>query len=326
MNIEKKREILDKIKEYDKIVIFRHKRPDGDAVGSTKGLCEILRLTYPEKDVRVINTDYSDYVGFLGGESEQMDDSFYSDALGIVIDTATVDRISNPKYELCRRVVKIDHHIDNKPYGDISWVEEERSSSCEMIADFYCTFKDELKINEEAATCIYAGMVTDSGRFRFRSVSGETLRLAGELLDVGVDTDHLYAHLYIKEYKELKFQAHVYKKMKITENGVVYLYVDKKMQKRFNLTSEQASASVSYMDSIKDSLIWLAFIENADGSIRVRLRSRFVTVNSIAEKYRGGGHDCASGATVYNRKEVKALIADADARLKEFKENNEGWL
>jgi len=326
MNIEKKREILDKIKEYDKIVIFRHKRPDGDAVGSTKGLCEILRLTYPEKDVRVINTDYSDYVGFLGGESEQMDDSFYSDALGIVIDTATVDRISNPKYELCRRVVKIDHHIDNKPYGDISWVEEERSSSCEMIADFYCTFKDELKINEEAATCIYAGMVTDSGRFRFRSVSGETLRLAGELLDVGVDTDHLYAHLYIKEYKELKFQAHVYKKMKITENGVVYLYVDKKMQKRFNLTSEQASASVSYMDSIKDSLIWLAFIENADGSIRVRLRSRFVTVNPIAEKYRGGGHDCASGATVYNRKEVKALIADADARLKEFKENNEGWL
>jgi len=98
------------------------------------------------------------------------------------------------------------------------------------------------------------------------------------------------------------------------------------MQKRFNLTSEQASASVSYMDSIKDSLIWLAFIENADGSIRVRLRSRFVTVNPIAEKYRGGGHDCASGATVYNRKEVKALIPDADARLKEFKENNEGWL
>ncbi len=326
MNNETKRAILEKIKEYGKIVIFRHKRPDGDAVGSTKGLCEILRLTYPEKDIRVINTDHCDYVSFLGGESEKVEDGFYADALGIVIDTATIDRISNPKYELCREVIKIDHHIDNKPYGDISWVEEERSSACEMIADFYCTFKDELKINSEAATCIYTGMVTDSGRFRFRSVSGETLRLAGALLDVGVDTDHLYAHLYIKEYKELKFQAHVYKKMKITENGVVYLYVDKKMQKKFNLTSEQASASVSYMDSIKDSLIWLAFIENDDKSIRVRLRSRFVTVNPIAEKYRGGGHDCASGATVYNKKEMKSLIADADIRLKEFKENNEGWL
>lgn len=326
MNTEKKRAILDKIKEYDKIVIFRHKRPDGDAVGSTKGLCEILRITYPEKDVRVINTDYSDYVRFLGGESEQMDDSFYSDALGIAIDTANTDRISNPKYEFCRELLKIDHHIDNNPYGDIYWVEEERSSACEMIADFYCTFKDELKINKEAATYIYAGMVTDSGRFRFRSVSGETLRLAGELLDVGIDTDHLYAHLYIKDYKELKFQAYIYKKMKITENGVVYLYVDKKMRKRFNLTAEQAGASVSYMDSIKGSLIWIAFIENDDNSIRVRLRSRFVTVNSIAERYRGGGHDCASGATVYNKKEMRALISEADARLKKFKENNEGWL
>ena len=326
MSIEIKKAILDKIKEYEKIVIFRHKRPDGDAVGSTKGLCEILRLTYPEKDVRIINTDYCDYVSFLDDEKWSVEDDFYSDALGIVIDTATSDRISNPKYEFCRELIKIDHHIDLKPYGDIFWVEEERSSACEMIADFYATFKDELKINSEAATCIYTGMVTDSGRFRFRSVSGETLRLAGMLLDVGVDTDHLYANLYIKEYNELKFQAYVYKKMKITENGVVYLYVDKKMQKKFGLTSEQASASVSYMDSIKGSLIWLAFIENNDKSIRVRLRSRFVTVNPIAEKYHGGGHDCASGATVYSKKELKALISDADSRLKEFKESNKGWL
>jgi phosphoesterase RecJ-like protein len=80
------------------------------------------------------------------------------------------------------------------------------------------------------------------------------------------------------------------------------------------------------MDSIKNSLIWLAFIDNDDGSIRVRLRSRFVTINSIGEKYRGGGHACAAGATVYSVEEMKALIADADARLKEFKETNEGWL
>ena len=86
------------------------------------------------------------------------------------------------------------------------------------------------------------------------------------------------------------------------------------------------SASVSYMDSIKDSLIWLAFIENDDNSTRVRLRSRFVTVNQIAERYRGGGHACAAGATVYSREEMEALIAEADACLKDFKENNVGWL
>lgn len=326
MNFEKKLEILNKIKAYDRIIIFRHKRPDGDAVGSTKGLREILRLTYPEKEIVLINNDYSDYVSFLGNEDSEKPDEFYKEALGIVIDTATTDRISNPKFELCREIIKIDHHIDNAPYGDCYWVEDERSSACEMIADFYATFKDELKINKEAATYIYAGMVTDSGRFRFRSVSGDTLRLAGMLLELGVDTDTLYANLYMKDFNTLKFQAYVYKKMKLTENGVVYLYVDKAMKRKFGLTNEQASAAISYMDSIKNSLIWLAFIENDDGTIRVRLRSRFVTVNEIAEKYRGGGHDCASGAEVRSKREMKKLIADADARLKEYKENNEGWL
>ena len=98
------------------------------------------------------------------------------------------------------------------------------------------------------------------------------------------------------------------------------------MQKKFNLSSEEASSAVSYMDSIKGSLIWLAFIENQDGSIRVRLRSRFVTVSEVAENYRGGGHACAAGATVYSKKEMKKLIAEADERLKNYKENNEGWL
>ena len=80
------------------------------------------------------------------------------------------------------------------------------------------------------------------------------------------------------------------------------------------------------MDAIKDSLIWLAFIEGDDGTIRVRLRSRYVTVSELAERYSGGGHACAAGATVHSKKEMKQLLAEADALLKEYKENNEGWL
>lgn len=326
MITEQMKSILEAIKEYKNIAIFRHKRPDGDAVGSTKGLCEILRLTYPEKDVRLLNCDYAEYTSFLGGEDSEADDEFYKNALGIVIDTGTSDRISNPKYKLCPKLVKIDHHINVEPYGDIVWVEEHRSSASEMIAELYHSFSDEWKINVTAATCIYTGMVTDSGRFRFSSVSGDTMRLAGMLLDVGVDTEVLFARLYMKGFNTFKFQSHVYKKMKITENGVAYLYVDKGMQKKFALSSEEASAFVSYMDSIKDSLIWIAFIEGSDKTVRVRLRSRFVTVNEIAQRYHGGGHACASGATVYSKKEMKALIAEADKALREYKETHEGWL
>ncbi len=326
MNNNTKDNVFNKIKEYQRIVIFRHKRPDGDAVGSTKGLREILRLTYPEKEILLQNSDTSDYLAFLGSEDEPRDDEFFKDALGIVIDTATTDRISNPQYALCREIIKIDHHINNEPYGDIMWVDEARSSASEMIADFYLTFRDELKLSKEAATYIYTGMITDSGRFRFSSVSGDTLRLAGMLLDMGIDLDTLHANLYLKEFHTLKFQAYVYDHLKITENGVVYLHVTREMQDLFSLTYEEASASVSYMESIKNSLIWLAFIDNEDGSTRVRLRSRFVTINSIAEKYHGGGHACASGATVYSEEEAASLIADADARLKEYKATNDGWL
>ena len=326
MNYEVKKQILDKIKEYDRILIFRHKRPDGDATGSTKGLQRILQLTYPEKEILLQNTDFAEYVAFLGAEDAILPDEKYEDALGIVIDTGTMERISNQKFSFCKELIKIDHHINIAPYGCPMWVEEERSSACEMIADFYATFKDELKIDSEAATYIYCGMVTDSGRFRFRSVSGDTMRLAGMLLDVGIDVDSLYANLYMKEFEIYKFESYAYGQMQITESGVAYLYVTKEMQKEFGLSQEDASASVSLMDSIKGSLIWLAFIDNDDGSIRVRLRSRFVTINCIGEKYNGGGHACAAGATVYSVEEMNLLIADADARLKEYKENNEGWL
>ena len=170
-------------------------------------------------------------------------------------------------------------------------------------------------------------MVTDSGRFRFRSVSGETLRCAAALLDLGVDTDTLFAHLYLEKLDAFRFRAYVYENIKMTPHGVAYIYVDRAMKERFSLTDEEASNVVSCLDSIKGSIIWLAFIDNSDGAtIRVRLRSRFVTVDKLANKYRGGGHDCASGATLMSPDEIPLLLADADALIADYKENNGGWM
>ncbi len=318
--------ILNKIKEYDKIILFRHFRPDGDAIGSTKGLQAILKATYPEKEVYLQNADFSDYLAFLGGEDEPLPDEAYADALGILMDTATQERISNQKFKLCKEIIKIDHHIPVQEFGVCQWVEEERSSTCEMVAAFYDAFQEELKITKEGATYIYTGMVTDSGRFRFRDVSGETLRLAGVMLDKGVDLDFVHSNLYMRPFESFKFESYAHKKMKISENGVFSLFVTEKMKKKFRLTNEAASASVSYMEHIKGSLIWIAFIQTGDGKIRVRLRSRYVKISDLAEKYEGGGHACAAGATVYSKKEMEKLVAEADALLKEYKENNEGWL
>ena len=100
------------------------------------------------------------------------------------------------------------------------------------------------------------------------------------------------------------------------------------MQRRFGLTFESASSAISYLESIRDCLCWLAFIEPAEGdpAIRVRVRSRFVATNGISQRFHGGGHALASGATVYSREEAMLLVDAADALLREYKQTHEGWM
>ena len=327
MNLEIKQNILQKIKQYHRILLFRHIRGDGDCIGATRGLRQILRCTFPEKEILIIDPENAGSLPFLGQDDEADGRDIYANALAIVIDTATRDRVSNPDFALCREVIKIDHHIPVDPYGDLQWVEHGRSSACEMIVDFYDTFRRELVLDREAALCLYAGMVTDSGRFRYDSVTGDTLRLAAILLDAGVDTQMLFARLYLEDYDYLKFKAHVYSRMTRTENGVAWLHIDRETQARFGLNREQVGAAVDCMESILGCLCWMVFIDNDDGlTTRVRMRSRFVAINALAEQYRGGGHALACGATVNNAQEMDALISAADALVRDYKATHTDWL
>ena len=323
MNETLKQQIRQRIEAYDTVVISRHIRPDGDAVGSSTGLFHILQNAYPEKRILLVDDDFSEYVGFLGDRCDEISDEDYRRALQIVVDTATLDRISNKRVGLAKELIKIDHHVDIKPYGDVSWVEDQRSSVCEMIADL--CFSVGWEMTREAAAALYTGLTTDSGRYRY-STNGDTLRIGAALLDVGVDTETMFARLYMEGFEVFKFKSHMYRKMKISEHGVAYFLVDRKTQEKFSLSSEEASNSVSLLSTIRDSLIWLAFIENEDKTIRVRLRSRFVPINKLAEAYGGGGHEFASGATVHSQAELKRLVADADKLLGEYKETHKGWL
>lgn len=326
MNEGIKRKILDKIEEYDSIVIGRHFRPDGDAIGSTKGLERILKLTYPEKRIYLASSDYSDYLSFLGGDDGEIPQEIISSSLVLILDTATLDRISYKKLVSAKEIIKIDHHIKCENWPGLEWIEDYCSSCSEMIADFYNTFRDKLKIDTFAATAIYTGMVTDSGRFAFSSTSGDTLRMAALMLDEGVDVETLMARLELKDISFYRYREALFEKVKITESGLAWVYVDSGFQRKWNLTREEASESVSFMSSIRGSICWIAFIDNGDGTIRVRLRSRFMTVDSLASRYHGGGHDRASGATCYSREEMEALIKDADALVAAYKASHEGWM
>ncbi|MFA5542700.1 MAG: bifunctional oligoribonuclease/PAP phosphatase NrnA [Bacilli bacterium] len=317
----KKQAIFDKIKEASTIIIHRHVHPDGDALGSSYGLREILRMSFPEKAIYSVGEDTVNYLQFMGSD-DKVTEADYIDSLVIVVDTANSKRISGESYNKGKELVKIDHHINVEDYGDINYVREEMPSTASIITDFFNTFKKELKISQEGAMYLYLGTVTDTGRFRYSSVNGDTLRLAGTLLDYNFDTERMYANLNLKDRNSMKLTGYVLNNFKTTKNGVSYIYISKKVQKKFKVSTEEATAQVNVMDSVKGSLIWILFVE-FDGIIRARLRSRFIGVNEIAREFNGGGHMQASGASAKNKREMMKMVKLADKELKKFKEENE---
>lgn len=332
MNATVKQQILDTVRAYERIVIVRHVRPDGDAVGASRGLRDLLRNAFPDKKIDVVNDDMADYLAFTGPDDEPWTKEDYAGALAVCVDTGNVARLANKTALKADKVIRIDHHPDVENYADLSWVEDFRSSCCEMITDLALSFPDVLPLTKTAAEYLYMGIVTDSGRFRFKEVTGETLRMASVLLDMGLDTERLYANLYLDDVSKLRVNSYVYSRMKITEHGVASILMSKSAQEKYGLTNEAAGMTVNLLDSIRGSLIWIAFIEVDDTEhpgktiFRVRLRSRFAAVNGLAEQYGGGGHECASGATCHSRREMTRLIADADRLLAEYKQTHDGWL
>ena len=319
-------QILSKIKEYKRIILTRHIRPDGDAIGASRGLGEIIRATFPDKEVYVQTDDKAEYLSFLGSDDDPINPELYKDSLLIVLDTATEERISNKHYRLAKEIIKIDHHIEKKPYGKIRWVEDWRTSACEMITYFYQTYKNELKITPTANKLLYTGIVVDTDRFRLKSTTGNAMRLAAMLLDNGIDTENLYSNLYLKDFDHFKFQSYVLGKIKVTPNGVVYLHIDKNMKNELNLTDEQASKAIYFYTDIKDCIVQLSFISMEDGTIRVMLRSRFMKINTLAEKFGGGGHEDACGATLHEESEIQKMIDEADKMLGEYKATHKGYM
>lgn len=323
---EIKKQIINKIVEYDKIIICRHVRPDGDCMGSTLGLRAILRESFPNKKIYSIGYQTTEYLNFLPLEDEKLPEEEYKDALVIILDTANSDRVDNPYYKLGKETIKIDHHIRVEDFATINYVDEEIPATACIITELYEENKHILKMNQEAALALYVGIATDTGRFRYRGVTAKVLRLSAILLDYDLDLEKIYAYLYLKDSASLKLQGDVYRKFKATPNGVLYIHITNRMQKKYNLLPEDAAALVNSLDSVKNSLIWIIFVDQKDKTIRARIRSRFVAIDKLANKYHGGGHANAAGATLYGKREIKQLINEADEVLQEFKGKEEGWL
>ena len=305
--------ILEEITKYNRIILHRHNKPDGDALGSQIGLKHILKENLPKKEVYVVGDSAGRYDFMEDSVMDEITDDLYEDALAVVLDCGSSHLISDERYKLAASTVRFDHHIFCEEICGLEIVDTSFESCCGLITDF--ARECGLKVPSLAAKSLYTGMVTDSGRFRYDATSSRTFALASFLMEQDFDIEEIYRNLYAEDFEGKKLRAQFLLKVQFTKHNVAYIYTTLEELKTLNKDTFSISRGmVGTMADTKGVDIWVNFTETEDG-VLCELRSGCYNINPIAVKYGGGGHQKASGATVADKEEAMAMLADLDAMI-----------
>ncbi|MGN0998977.1 MAG: bifunctional oligoribonuclease/PAP phosphatase NrnA [Faecousia sp.] len=300
--------ILAVIEQYDRIIIHRHTNPDGDALGSQIGLKHILKENYPQKEIFMVGDGAGRYGFMADSVMDEIPDACYEGALAIILDTSARALISDDRYHKAAATARLDHHIFVERIADVEVTDTSFESCCGLITAF--AMECGLEVNALAATSLYTGMVTDSGRFRYDSTNAQTFRLASFLLEREVDTAEVYRNLYADSYDRIRLRAEYVLKIRFTENKVAYIYTTLEEMREMNADTFSISRGmVGTMADIRGVDIWVNFTETEKG-VLCELRSDRYNINPIAVKYGGGGHAKASGATVADKETAMRMLED----------------
>lgn len=310
------KEIMAAIKQCETIIIHRHQRPDPDAIGSQVGLAELLRASFPEKNIYQVGGPVEG-LEFLA-EMDVITDDVYRGALVIVTDTANTPRISDARFSLGDQLIKIDHHPNDEPYGDLVWVNTNASSCSEIIVDFWQQHLAELTMTDNAARLLYAGIVGDTGRFLYPSTSAHTLAVAAQLRTFNFNAADLNRELDQMPLKVAKLAGYIYQNLEIDANGAARVVLPQSILNSYDIVDSETAAIVSMPGKIEDVLSWAIFVEQPEGYYRVRLRSKGPIINTIAKKHHGGGHPLASGANARDTAEIEVIYQEIQAACQEW--------
>jgi phosphoesterase RecJ-like protein len=299
------REIREAIGNYATIIVTSHAHPDGDAIGSVFGAAALIRATYPGKTVLCVGEEKESLADIA--PMDTVADEQFEDALVVVIDTANTERISDGRWRTAEYVIKIDHHPPQEDFGDLAWVDTGFSSCAEMVADLITEW-GVLPDRAGAELTLY-GMVTDTGRFRFSSVSARTLRYAAHLIEIGADLQMIYSRLYSERLREARFKGYILSNFGVKDDLVGYMYFPASLLQKHRVGKSAAVRNVNLLAGIDGISVWAFFVEY-DDFIRVELRSSGPEVNKIASAYGGGGHVLAAGAKIDSWETAARMVED----------------
>ena len=309
--------ILQAISEFQTIIIHRHSRPDGDALGSQIGLKHLILENFPGKTVFCVGDEAGFYSFMADTIMDEIPDSAWDGALAMVLDCGGEHLISDDRWKLAAKTARMDHHLYTGCFTDVEAIDSSFESCCGLI----CRMAKEAgwKKNPLAAQSLYTGMVTDSGRFRYDSTSAQTFALASWLMEEKIDTEKLYKDLYADDFENKKRKAQFLLKVQFTPNRVAWIYTTAQELAEMEMSTFSVSRGmVNTMADIRGTDIWVNFTE-ADGGVLCELRSSGPNINPIAVKYGGGGHAKASGAKVPDRETAMAMLRDLDTLTGEKK-------
>jgi phosphoesterase RecJ-like protein len=311
------------LKEAEKISISSHVNPDGDSVGSLLGMAMVLKSQ--GKNVRACMPEPSKFppqYNFLPGREllENPDDRIEELDLFVALDCSNPERLGplQNRVNSASKVLNIDHHEDNQHYGEINLVDEHASSTSELV--FRVIEAAGWKIEPEVATCLYAGVVTDTGRFEHRNTSPETFTLASELAEAGADISTVIKEIYDNQslaYTHL--MGLVLQRIEVMEDlGLAYSYVTQRDLAETGAVLPETEDLIDRLRSIRGTKVVALFKELPDGKVRVSLRSRDAfEVGPVARAMGGGGHAMAAGYT--SGKNIEESISCLVNELRECK-------
>ena len=303
--------ILELIEKYPRIIIHRHKNPDGDALGCQIGLKHMLRDTYPDKEIFVVGDMTPRYAFMADAPMDEIPDEAYEGALAMVLDTSAKSLISDERYATATATARMDHHIFVEKICDEEVTDTSFESCCGLVTAL--AIEGNFTVSPVAAKALYTGMITDSGRFRYDSTSSQTFRMAAFLMERRFETGDIYRNLYADELFFIQLRAKITLKIQTTPHRVAYVYNTADEVAEYGADTFTISRGmVNVMSEIRGIDTWVNFTET-EGGVLCEIRSNKYNINPIAVKYGGGGHQKASGCTLKDQSEAMSLLADLNA-------------
>ncbi len=305
------KELLEKIKEFDSIVIARHIGVDPDALCSQLALRDSIKLAYPDKKVLAVGTGSQKFIPI--GKLDRFEK--LENALLIVCDTPDLKRVDSVKLEDYKYSIKIDHHPFMEKYCDLEYIEEKSSSTCEIIMKIL--LETGLPCNSEICEYLYLGLVSDSNRFLFNTCSSDTFALVSTYLkNYPFDLGKAYEKIYFRPLNEVRLEGYIAEHMVVTENHLGYVVISDQIVHDFEVDSASPGNMINNFNFIKEVIVWATITEDVkNNQFRVSIRSRGPEINSIAEKHNGGGHKYASGVKTKTLEEAMDIMKDLDQAL-----------